>query len=217
MGFLANWLRKMGDHADGWKNGGDSWSYLRPVQFRSMEDLQAIADVMTEQGGVARFTFEGYNPKTLSEIEQTADADLNQIWIAAFTEDPGPEAVTLSGSFAWVRIANEAFMKENPGVGYLTIYVGNGLQDKVAASGAIRQLTVSTLSERVRRACESVKPPRGGRYPVIDTITKATLKQRQHDKKIRRQAAWISFAASIVTTVLTSGVLHFLFPQAAGK
>lgn len=32
----------------------------------------------------------------------------NEVWIAAFAKDPGPEFIGFIGAFAWVRIVNAA-------------------------------------------------------------------------------------------------------------
>lgn len=80
--------------------------------------------------------------------------------------------------------------------------------DRVLPSGAIRQLMVSQLSSKVLRATERVRF-QDRHYPVIDTITKPTLQQRSHDKKVRIQAAWISGGISVFASV----IVDTLFPH----
>ena len=201
---LAESLHAMGDRADGWKRDGESWTYLRKVKFRSMEDVQSIVDALAAEGGVVR-TFLGYRIVSLDELKGRADSELNEVWVEAFESDPGPNP--MHGGYAWVRIANAAARADSRGLPYLSVYVGP------APAGTIRHLTTEQLAKKVLGAVEHTRSwNRKANYPVIDTITKATLHQRKHDRKVRWQAAAISFVAAIATTAL----VNLLFPATSG-
>ncbi|WP_157693508.1 hypothetical protein [Pseudarthrobacter equi] len=136
-----------------------------------------------------------------------ADSRLRELFIVAYVkggETLAPISGGMTGGYAFVHIINAAVRGDRPASPYLSVQI------HPTSTGEARWLNAEMLAATVLKATDRVWTFRPkASYPVVQTINKATLGQRRHDRKVRWQAAGISFVAA----VLTSSLVNLIFPS----
>ena len=198
-------FQMLADRTRVWDDGGIWSRFARPVQVKTLADLKALGEAISEPGGQVRYRVEGVD-RTLKDIEEMSDLQLSEVVVLAYEADITPSG--FDNFTANVAINNRGRSAFSPGDCYMQVNF-RGTPGMETNPPRLREL------KRAAESCTTILPKWKTRkpYPVVSTITKATEQQRAHDRKIRWQTAWLSLLVSapvgigtaIVTVLLTPG------------
>lgn len=198
-------LQRLADKANRWEEGSFGSHYRKRVQVKTLADLRAIGDELAGSDQ-ARYTV-GNREKSIEEISELTDSELNEIQIITYpaSEDP----LGFDNSIMSFLLTNSGQSATVPGRFYMSVNANfSNLPD-----GPGKALRIKRVKE-VAEACTRTVPwwKANARYPVVRTISKATAEQRAHDRKIRWQSAWLSFAVSAPVAVFCAWLTAALTP-----
>lgn len=201
-------LQRLADKANRWEDNGMGSNCRKRVQIKTLAHLKALGEEIAATGPVV-YKVRGA-PKTLEQIGEMTDAQLNEIAIYVYRPDVIPDET----EFNWllmVGINNEGQSASVPGRFYMT--VSWNFRSSSDQNHQTMMLKMKTAKE-VAESCTRVVPwwKALARYPVVRTISKATAEQRAHDRKIRWQSAWLSFAVSAPVAVFCAWLTAALTP-----
>ena len=203
---LYEFLEMLADRARPWEDDGRSARFRKPVQVKTLADLTAIGAELAGPLGQFGYQVNG-TTKTIEEIAAMSDVQLQEVAVIAFVG--GAATGGFEHSKANVIINNRGHSSYAIGASYMTVTVSEPAQfDNLPVT--LQQ--AKSIAER----CVTIRSKwRSKDYPVVKTITKATAQQREHDRKLKWQAAGLSLLLSVPIGVLTA-VLTVIFTPTTG-
>nr|WP_104172569.1 hypothetical protein [Arthrobacter sp. Y81] len=200
-------LQLLADRARPWEDNGTSARFRKPVQVKTLADLAAIGAELAGPLGQVSYTVNNA-PKTLDEIAAMSDVQLNEVMVLAYLG--GAPAGGVEHSKATVIINNKGHSSYGLERSYMTITISEPSQ--------FNNLPVTLdQAKSIAERCVTIRGKWSAKdYPVVKTITKATAQQREHDRKLKWQAAGLSLLLSVPIGVLTAVLTVILTPTPGG-
>lgn len=196
---LNNSLHKLADSkfADWTPVAHERSTFRKPVRIMTVQHINSLMDLLTREAGWIEIKV-GNNPVQVESVGGMTEAQLSSIDIRLFREELDAKNDPLGGYIVHFGIgSHQAKGAHGPG-SFMSLHVPKAPQNMTDT------LTIEK-AQRIAEACTEVIPwrVRGKPYGVVNPISADIAGQRKHDRRMRWQAAWISFGISAIVAVIS--------------
>ncbi|MDN4645487.1 hypothetical protein [Arthrobacter sp. PsM3] len=206
---LTKIFSRLAERTDTWVDlGYGSFLYKKPIRIRTIDDISLIGRQLARYAGSAphlEYLYEGElkTPEEIGKLPNNPQASLD---ISAYTKNPN----VASNGFGPMDYIVRCTFGSYEAKGRIGPACSARIHVRAEQRPASGDLTVEAVKNIVESSTEIVGPSERQRpYSVVKRISQATEEQRRHDRKIRWEAARISFGVSLGVAVL-SAVLTLL-------